>query len=171
MPWLVVALIAILAVGAGVAAISAINPAFFNPGGSTGSGEQVGGSTTSEVPVPMYEYWTDTAIWCATGDALDITVTGRALHNSDPSSEVGPDGLSDPYYHQWNVPGLPDTNTASVIGRLDTMPDGPFYVGYGTSYTCPADGQLQLGINDTDMSGNSGTFTAVITHTPAGEGG
>jgi len=145
-----------------------LNPDFFGFGGSTASGEQTGASSTIDVSVPMYQYWTDTGIRCAPGDALDITVTGTAFHNSDPSSEVGPDGLSDPFYHQWNVPGLPDTNTASVIGRLDTMPDGPFYVGHGTSYTCPVDGQFQLGINDIDMSGNSGAFTAVVTHTPVG---
>lgn len=167
-PWIIVGIISILAVGAGVAAVAVMNPGFFGLGGSSGSGEQGGASTTTQISVPMYEYWTDTGISCATGDALDITASGTAFHNSDPSSEVGPDGLSDPYYHQWNVPGLPDANTASVIGRLDTMPDDPFYVGNGTSYTCPVDGQLQLGINDTDMSGNDGEFQAEITHTPAG---
>jgi hypothetical protein len=116
----------------------------------------------------MYQLSTDTGIWCAAGDTLDITASGTAFHNSDPSSEVGPDGLSDPYFHQWNVPELPDANTASLIGGLDAAGAEPFYVGYGTTYTCPVDGQFHLGINDIDMTGNHGEFSAVIIHTPAG---
>lgn len=163
--------VATLSIGAAVAAVLTLNPGILDTGGSTGSGEVPEvpePPTTIEMSVPMYQLWTETGIWCATGDTLDITASGTAFHNSDPSSEVGPDGLSDPYYHQYNVPGLPDTNTASLIGDLGHLDAEPFYVGYGTSYTCPVDGQLYLGINDIDMTGNNGQFSAVITHTPAG---
>ena len=37
-----------------------------------------------------------------------------------------------------------------------------FYVGTGTTYECPAQGNLYLGINDTNFEGNSGEFTATI---------
>ena len=48
-----------------------------------------------------------------------------------------------------------------MIGQLDTLPE-PFPVGSGTTYVCPAQGGLQLGINDTDLSGNSGEFHAAV---------
>ena len=52
--------------------------------------------------------------------------------------------------------------TASVIGRLNTTPE-IFAVGQGTTYTCPAQGNLQLGINDTDLADNQGEFAAFVT--------
>ena len=39
---------------------------------------------------------------------------------------------------------LPDENTGSVIGRLSTTPE-IFAVGTGTTYECPAQGDLLLG--------------------------
>ena len=57
---------------------------------------------------------------------------------------------------------LPDENTGSVIGRLNTTPE-IFPIGTGTTYECPAQGNLVLGINDTDLANNSGEFAAFVT--------
>ncbi|MFD4422488.1 CHAT domain-containing protein [Agromyces sp. NPDC058484] len=169
-PWLVVGIVALLAVGGAIAAVIALSPTPYVPPDppSPSPNQPVVTPTTFGMAVPMYQLWTPTGIWCATGDTLDIQASGTAYHNADPSSLVGPDGLYDPYYHQWNIPGLPDSNTASLIGVLNVTTAWPFYVGYGTSYTCPVDGWFYLGINDVDLNGNSGEFWAVITHTPSG---
>ena len=57
---------------------------------------------------------------------------------------------------------LPDAGTGSVIGKLSTTPE-VFPIGTGTTYECPAQGDLLLGINDTDLGDNSGEFAALVT--------
>ena len=78
---------------------------------------------------------------------------------STAESEVGPDGLTNGEGAQYRV--LPEANTASVIGKLDTIPE-MFPVGSGTTYVCPAQGGLELGINDTGLVGNSGEFHVAV---------
>jgi hypothetical protein len=119
-------------------------------------------STEQTVEVPATQPWTDTDIECTAGGVLDITATGTILHNKETSeSAVGPDGLENPWFHQFNVPGLPDANTAALIGSINR--EQPYFVvGTGTSYECPGAGGLFLGINDTGLENNSGQFTATI---------
>jgi hypothetical protein len=45
---------------------------------------------------------------------------------------------------------------------LGTTPE-IFPVGTGTTYSCPGQGDLLLGINDTDLQDNSGEFAAFVT--------
>jgi hypothetical protein len=77
------------------------------------------------------------------------------------AESVSPDGLADPAFHQWNVPGLPDANTVALIGRLDRA--HPFLVGSHVTYPCPGDGALFLGINHVGLENNSGQLVATIT--------
>ena len=51
----------------------------------------------------------------------------------------------------------------AVIGSLDQDPSTFFVVGDGTTYECPQDGQLNLGVNDRGVENNSGAFMATIT--------
>ena len=125
---------------------------------------------TSTVQVSSTEPWTNTGVDCGPGEVLDISATGTVLHNKDSAdSTVGPDGLTDPGYRKWNVPGLPDANTVALIGSFDK--DQPFFVvGSAKTITCPAVGRLFLGVNDRGLvgpGGNSGEFSATITRHPA----
>ena len=114
------------------------------------------------VQIPANQQWTETGVTCQDGDVLDITASGIILHNtSDPGSAVGPDGLTDPWFHQFNVPGLPDANTASLIGSVGGT-DDPFFVGSHKSYRCEHAGILFLGINDIGVANNSGAFVATV---------
>ena len=118
------------------------------------------GPTT--VNVLAAQAWTDTRVACTTGLVLDIQAFGQVLHNApDPASAVGPDGYPDPYWHQFNVDGLPNSNFASLIGSLDQAE--PFFVGASTTFTCPKEGKLFLGINDKGRGDNTGEFVATIT--------
>lgn len=121
-------------------------------------------TTTVERAVPATQLWTDMDLSCVTGDTLEIVVSGTAMHEDSATGEVTPNGLSDPKYHRYNVPGLPDANTVAVIGSLDQAPP-LFVVGTGTTYICPRDGALFLGINDIGVGNNSGAFSAKITKT------
>ena len=121
---------------------------------------------THQVAVPGNQLWTDTTLACRKGDSVDFSATGTVLHNvDDPKSTVDPNGLTDPAFHQFNVPGLPDANTVALIGSLDK--ESPFVVGTGTKVTCDRDGEIYLGINDQGVGNNSGQFNATVTVTPA----
>lgn len=108
--------------------------------------------------------WTVTGVICEEGDVLDISATGTILHAPITTATVSPDGLEDPAFHQFNVPGLPDSATAGMIGSLDQ--EQPFFfVGSALQYTCPSDGELSLGINDVGLDGNSGWWQATVIRT------
>jgi len=105
--------------------------------------------------------WTDTHVECKVGDVLDISATGTILHEQSATGVVGPDGLTDPIYHKFNVAGLPNANTAGLIGSIDGQQPF-FFVGSETSHECRRAGTLLLGINDIGLFNNSGAFTATI---------
>ena len=116
------------------------------------------------VQVSSTEPWTATGVECAPGDVVDITATGTILHNKDDptGSAVGPDGLTEPFFRQFNVPGMPDANTVAVIGSIDEQLPY-FLVGSGASHTCLAEGEIYLGVNDAGLDNNSGEFDATVT--------
>lgn len=120
--------------------------------------------TPVELSVPGDTRWLDSGVTCTPGTTLDISATGTIQHDASAGSTVGPDGLTEARFHKWNVEGLPDANTAGLIGSLDETE--PFFVGSGTSYDCPRDGQLDLGINDTNLDGNSGVLTVTVQSRP-----
>jgi hypothetical protein len=165
-----VAVVAALAVGAGIVAVLTLNPGILGTGGTTdgagnagqdeGTTEQGGTSTTVDLSVPMYNEWTSTGLWCDAGETFDIVVSGQAYHDASAESLVGPDGLTGGEHPDARV--FADANTASVIGGFDTTPE-LFAVGSGTSHACTAGGSLLLGINDTYLVGNSGEFQATVT--------
>ena len=155
--WLVVGIVAAaLAVG-GVIAAFALRP---TDGGGGGGSDDGGSASTAELAVPLDTDWVDTGLYCYLGDEFVIEVTGRGWLDDTPESQIGPDGLTDGERPEDRV--LAEANTGSVIGRLDTTPE-IFSVGQGTTYACPAQGNLELGINDTDLDDNSGEFGASVT--------
>jgi hypothetical protein len=153
-PWLVVGVVSAFIVAGGVAAFLMLRPGGDIP-------EQ---TSTVDVTVPMNEVAVSTGVWCAAGDTLEITASGQAWHDATEESLVGPDGLTGGEVPEARV--FADANTASLIGALDSTNE-PFYVGYARTYVCPADGTLYLGINDTYLVGNHGSFQAQVTHKSA----
>lgn len=141
-------------------------------GGDDGRGSSTSGDSrrqgsaqrTVQTAIPATQVWTRADISCKAGDTLEITVSGTVMHERSTSGEVGPEGLGDPKYHQWNVAGLPDANTVAAIGSLDKQ--SPFIVGSGTTHTCERDGDLFLGVNDVGVANNAGHFNATITRRP-----
>jgi hypothetical protein len=114
------------------------------------------------ITVPGAQAWTETGLTCEPGLILEITATGTTLHDvKHPELAVGPDGSTNPAYHQFNVDGLPDANHMTLIARLDQAQ--PFVVGSFHTYSCPERGRLLLGVNDKGVANNSGAFIATIT--------
>lgn len=116
--------------------------------------------------VPADVSWTPTGVACEAGDRLAVDATGEVLHEQSATGAVGPDGLTDPAYHQYNVAGLPDANTVALIGRLDE--GAPWVAGSHVVRTCDVTGELQLGVNDVGTGNNSGAWDVTITRIPHG---
>jgi hypothetical protein len=131
----------------------------------TPTGPQV---TLVDRVLPATQVWTPMGVTCATGDVLSIAMAGSASHDQTTSGIVGPTGLLDPHFHQFNVEGFADANTMTVIGSLGEDPATFFVVGAGATYVCPHDGELYLGVNDRGVQNNSGGFLASITRTAHG---
>jgi hypothetical protein len=74
---------------------------------------------------------------------------------------VGPDGNPNPALQAPAYSVLPSAHHAALIGRIG--PQGaPFPVGTTYSQPAAATGRLYLGINDTGVDNNSGSFTAHV---------
>ncbi|AEE46711.1 hypothetical protein [Cellulomonas fimi] len=143
------------------------------PDEADGDATDDGDGTTGDEPtvvvaeraLPATQVWTAMGVTCAAGDTLRIVMSGSASHDQTAAGTVGPTGLLDPLYHQFNVEGFPDANTMTVIGSLEEDPATFFVVGESAVYACPRDGELYLGVNDVGVQNNSGAFQATITHT------
>ena len=156
--WAIVGLVAAVAIGAAVGIVAAMNPGLF---GTDQGGPGPGGSdSTAELAIPLDTDWVDVGLYCYLGDEFVIEVSGRGWLDETPGSQIGPDGLVTGDDAETRV--LPDAGTGSVIGKLKTTPE-VFPIGTGTTYECPAQGDLMLGINDTDLDDNSGEFAAFVT--------
>lgn|GEM_PF-1508501 len=148
--------------GADAAVTTSATP---TPSESTPAGPTV---TVVDRSLPATQVWTPMDVTCAPGDVLSIAMSGSASHDQTASGTVGPTGLLDPYFHQFNVEGFPDANTMTIIGSLDEDPGTFFVVGESATYVCGQDGELYLGVNDRGVQNNSGAFQATITRTTHG---
>ncbi len=161
----VVGVLVVGLVGVGFAFLRSREPGPGPTGGNTAPATTI--LLTVQRAIPATQVWSDMGLRCAAGETLQIGVSGTVMHEDSPTGKVGPDGLTDPYFRQFNVPGLPDANTVAAIGSLDQAL--PFFVvGSGTTYTCPRDGALFLGVNDAGVANNSGAFNATITKSRIG---
>ncbi len=124
--------------------------------------------TTSEaaapisVTVPATTRWTDTGVQCASGTIVAIAATGSIVLNTSNGNNAPPDGDERPELHKYNVKGLPDANHGALIGSIDEA-QPYFVVGSSRELTCPATGELFLGVNDAGLTNNSGAFQVTIT--------
>ena len=118
------------------------------------------------VVVPGTEQWTDTDIDLSIDDTVLIEADGAITPSTPDVPLYGPDGVWDrPSARAFNVKGLEEANHAGLIGRIGEA-GAPFQVGSQHLSTADTEGRLFLGINDIDVSNNSGEFTATITVNP-----
>jgi hypothetical protein len=137
------------------------------PSTTAASGQATG---QIQMAVPSEQLWTATSLSCNAGDVFDVSASGTVLHNKDDAnSAVDPNGIHDvpnaDFFHQFNVEGLPDANTASLVASVDPIDDvgqDPQFIGDRGSYHCKRTGKLFLGINDRGVANNQGHWDATV---------
>ena len=133
--------------------------AFNNAGTSPWSG--YGCISTPGLVLSATQKWTNTKVTVPAGDEIGISADGQVTVS--PTQTVGPAGNPSCTPAQ-NYPGktfpAPTLPCYSLIARIG---DGtPFEVGTSTLITVAASGVLYLGINDNNVSGNSGSWNVKI---------
>lgn len=134
------------------------------PDGAPGGGDDVGGddagpgvSQLIEVAVSGLAAWTDTGIDLRVDEHVAVTATGLVAHGGD--GEHGPAG--DPALTSFAANVVNCVGHVALIGRLGETGD-PFYVGPDTSFVATSAARLFLGVNDTGVDNNAGSFAAEV---------
>lgn len=124
-------------------------------GGSSGGGSLPGGGRS--FTVRGSDQWTDTGIDVRSGDQIYVDARGDIQLTRDAGSRTSANG-SGRGSNNYPVPGFA---AGALIGKIN---DGrPFSVGAGGRITVPDSGRLWLGINDDDVSDNSGQFDVRVS--------
>lgn len=122
--------------------------------------------------VPATQVWTETGIHLRAGQTVHLAARGEIVALPASRSTAGvpakipPEGtyLFDDRDADRDFP-LPAAagGPAPCYGLIARIGDGePFFVGRGRSFQAPHGGPLRLGINDFDVSDNSGEFLVEI---------
>jgi hypothetical protein len=134
---------------------------------STSSGPAGGAATTLPAPVQGYtvsgqQHWSPTGIALNRGEVFAVKASGEiSLRGGDgPKSSPGGTGQTDP------ANTMPSAPTGALIGRIGT--GQPFLIGTASNIAAPADGQLFLGINDSNVSDNQGSYQVEIQRSATG---
>jgi hypothetical protein len=134
---------------------------YFPNRGTTGPADTRDGVGASRrtVVVSATRQWTPTSIRVNQGDRIWIQATGEIHWTPNPNDRA----ISAGALSQTRTPGapLPNALAGALIGRIDG--GQPFGIGNQTSIVAPASGLLYLGINDDNVSDNSGQFQVVIS--------
>jgi len=112
-----------------------------------------------EVRVQANQAWTDTGIQVHKGDRVSFRATGEITFGQSAGQTAGPDGNGAMRQQNYPVPVMP---VGGLIGKVDNAPAFP--IGSNTQpIVMPADGRLMLGVNDNEISDNSGYFSVIVT--------
>ena len=140
------------------AALLLLRPDTGAPGTANG-----GQPVMKEVTVPVDQAWTETGVFCAANGTINIKASGQATYD-ETEAPVGPDGLTSGEHFESRV--YRDAGTASLIGSLDTYSERVLRRLCGQVRVSGRRLRLLLGINDNDLAGNRGEFSAAVTYTP-----
>jgi hypothetical protein len=133
-------------------------------------------SATTTVTVPGNQTWTDTGIALSAGEKVSISASGEvSMGPTWPAT--GPVGLKfsqgpsgggcggDQYDYEVSAPfPAPGVNCGSMLFEIGSS-GVPFPTRTGITFHAPVAGELYLGVNDNNVSDNTGSWTATITTT------
>lgn len=120
-------------------------------------------ATEHTIVVPGNTSWLRTGIFLVKGQDVHFTATGTIKWGQDPTGKtVGPDGH--PHAGRKDRP-LPNRHIGMLIARIAPI-DKAYGIGSENHFDTPADGELQLGINDDELEDNTGNFRVQIKVDP-----
>jgi len=123
------------------------------------SGQQQAAAAPGEVRVLANQPWTATGLYVRKGERIAFRTTGEINFGRSPGQTANADGNDQLRNRSYPVASMP---VGGLIGKVGAS--APFPIGSNAQpITMPADGVLMLGINDTDVSDNSGYFSVVVT--------
>jgi hypothetical protein len=116
-------------------------------------------SPTGAIMVNAAQGWTDTGRTVRRGQRLTFEATGEVHFGAGAEQKATAGGKGgDPSQPTLPAPGM---GVGGLIGRVGN--GNPFPIGAGpTQVTMPANGRLFIGVNDRELSDNSGTYTVTI---------
>jgi hypothetical protein len=117
---------------------------------------------SGDVTVSARSQWTPTGITVRRGETLRINADGEIRISGDSNDRATASGVVNQRFDT-RAP-LPRTLAGALIGRIGN--GEPFGIGANATIQAPANGQLFLGINDSNVSDNDGSFQVSIGHTP-----
>jgi hypothetical protein len=119
---------------------------------STGGGS----STTDGIMVPARQRWTATGLTVRRGETLTVNATGEIKFGGGADARASANGSNERSPEN----PIPGATTGTLIGRIGN--GQPFVIGSQTTVQAPAAGQLFLGVNDTHLDDNDGSFQVRI---------
>jgi hypothetical protein len=137
----------------------------FNYTGPTATPVGTSGTASTLEPgaarVEATQAWTDTGITVKTGDLVAFRATGQIAFGQSAGQTASPDGKGDVRSPNYPVSAMP---AGGLIARIGTS--APFPIGSNTQpIRMGSNGRLFLGINDNELTDNSGFFSVVVTKT------
>ena len=111
-----------------------------------------GGGTTDGIMVPARQRWTATGLTVQRGEALTVNATGEIRFGAGENDRATVGGSG----QQVGGNPVPNATTGTLIGRVGN--GQAFAIGSQTRVQMPAAGQLFLGVNDTHLDDNDGSF-------------
>jgi len=131
--------------------------------GQTAAATGAGGLTVPEsatgVRVQANQAWTSTGITVTEGQTVSFAVQGEAQLSSAGNDRASAAGAASGRRAE-RAP-LPTVLAGALIGRIG--PNGaPFGIGNQATVMMPASGQLFLGVNDDEVSDNSGGYVVDV---------
>jgi hypothetical protein len=120
-----------------------------NPPTTAGTTGTIG---TDSINVPGQQQWTATGITVRRGERLNINASGEVKIGGGGNMTAPPSGAGET--NQGNP--VPTAPTGALIGRIGN--GTPFAIGTQNSIVAPAAGQLFLGVNDSYVGDNQGSF-------------
>jgi len=111
------------------------------------------------VRVPANQQWVPAGVMVKKGQRLVFSATGQVQISPDAAHVATPDG--NPAVQTPGVP-VPNMPVGGLIGRIGN--GAPFPIGSNRQpITMPEDGLLMMGVNDTNVTDNAGSFVVQIT--------
>ena len=129
--------------------------ALARPTGTTGTGS-TGSGTGQGVTVSAQQQWTATGIAVRKGDWITLNSSGEI--NVGNNEMAPPTGVRNQRFDP-RAP-MPRVLVGALIGRVGS--GRPFGIGNQTRIQAPDSGQLFLGVNDSTVSDNQGSFQVEV---------